>query len=80
MYEEYVPFRTVANGGTEGKKKRKRKKRDKRHVSSDTEPSSELSHCEGVGCGKMCRWVKQLFIRGDNVVMVTGAQGSGKSS
>ncbi len=109
--EEYSPFRSVANGGTEGKRKRRRRKGTGKTVDSQTcspQPPTggvppatakggrgtltggippakaegeggsgtltDVATAEGEGGmgqhGKLTRQLRQLFIRGDNVVMV----------
>ena len=64
VQEEYCPFRTVANGGLEPKACRRRQRHKAAAASS------------GGGQGgtvKLNRILGKLFIRGDNVVMISPA-------
>ena len=84
VVERYVPFRTTANGGvTESASKRKRAKRKKeqseeKNIEEDisrTEQSSSLSRVTSLGShvippGAITRHLNQLFIRGDNIIMI----------
>ena len=81
VVEHYVPFRTVANGGVSEGRKRKKKKSKKKlltseedvrtEVASDHTPlSSASSSCSHVTPKSVTRHLKQLFIRGDNIIMI----------
>ena len=90
VVERYVPFRTSANGGiTESdSSRRKRKKKGKRkqqsvgnvNVESRTDQSSSDSvmslGSHVVPAGAATRHVHQLFIRGDNILMISRLPGS----
>ena len=68
--EEYVPFRTVANGGIEPRSHRKRK----RHKEKCQRPGSggEVEQrSPTTDDGKLCRQLSKLFIRGDNLVLIS---------
>lgn len=71
--EQCVPFRTVANGGVaEGRRRKKKNKKKELDVEMETErPSdhvtSSLSH---VSLNAVTRHLKQVFIRGDNIIMI----------
>ena len=96
VVEHYTPFRTVANGGIEGSRKKKKKKKktqahvEPKDVQSPVESGSKNDHSSMlvttessnkehvtsiVGSATnvpegLTRQLKQLFIRGDNVLMV----------
>lgn len=86
VVEQYVPFRTSANGGlTESDSKRKKRKRKNkgREQSTEeniddnlrTEQSTSVGHVTSLGShvmpsGAITRRLNQLFIRGDNIIMV----------
>ncbi len=93
VYEEYSPFRTVANGGTEGRKRRRRTKAGSEGAGpqtladSDITTSAQTVEPSGTGGrgysesrGKLTRHLKQLFIRGDNIVMVAPLGVKGQAS
>ena len=71
-----TPFRTVANGGiTLSKKQRQRKKRSEQLQQQEEGEGVDLSGT--VGDDKkweVCRTVKQLFIRGDNIIHISSIQ------
>ena len=84
VIEQYVPFRTSSNGGvTESDSKRKRRKqkgKKKEQILSNvddqlrTEQASSghvISLNSHVIPGAITRHVNQLFIRGDNIIMVS---------
>lgn len=85
--ECYTPFRTVANGGitlSKSQRQRRRRKSSKQGegqgkesggVATVSEVTSEAPNCASQTWGKWerCRTVKQLFIRGDNVIYITAA-------
>ena len=79
VVEQYVPFRTVANGGVSERKKRKKKKKKNlltfEEAVETKEPSdhtiaSASNSCSRVKPHAVTRRLKQLFIRGDNIVMI----------
>ena len=81
--EQYVPFKTFSNGGVV-ESRRKRKKRNKKEALKVEErqaverpPSGVASSTAAVTCSHMTvtqdvvtRHLKQLFIRGDNIIMI----------
>ena len=86
VVEQYVPFRTCANGGlteSDSKRKRRKRKNKRREQSTEeniddnlrTEQSSSVGHVTSLGShvmpsGAITRRLNQLFIRGDNIIMV----------
>ena len=77
--EWYVPFRTLSNGGiTESRsqrKKRKKKALNVKEVQSDEQSSGDVTLSTAV-CGHVTqdaitRHLEQLFIRGDNIIMIS---------
>lgn len=98
--EQYVPFRTLANGGVSAKKRKKRKKsktvrddpsRDhvmpslsdggetmsasSSHVTSSSDHVTSSLSCQVMQHAVIRQW-KQLFIRGDNIVMISSPMSS----
>ncbi len=83
VVEQYVPFRTSTNGGlTESDSKRKRKKRKnkkKEQILSNVDDESRTEQATSghvtslnshVIPGAITRHLNQLFIRGDNIIMI----------
>ena len=84
VVERYVPFRTSANGGvTESDSKRKRIKRKKKKKEQSEENIDDKSRTEQsltghvtslgshvIPSGSITRHLNQLFIRGDNIILV----------
>ena len=69
--EEYVPFRTVANGGRVPRSHRKRqrhKEKSQRACSGEGEGEEGQRVTDE---GKVCRQVDKLFIRGDNLILIS---------
>ena len=83
VVERYVPFRTSTNGGvTESDDKRKRKKKSKKKQQSvrilgDESKTDQLSSDDTTSLGShvirgaITRHLNQLFIRGDNIIMIS---------
>ena len=79
--EWYVPFRTFSNGGiTESRRKRKKRRKKQalnvEEVRSDEQSSSEVTLTTAAVCSHVTedaitRHLEQLFIRGDNIIMVS---------
>lgn len=61
--EEYIPFRTVSNGGLDPSSYRRRK----RHKAVVTPRADGEDR-------KLSRQVDKLFIRGDNIVLISPPQ------
>ena len=83
VVEQYVPFRTSANGGvTESdskrkriKLKRKKKEQSEENIDKSRTEQSLSGHVTSLGShvippGAITRHLNQLFIRGDNIIMV----------
>ena len=77
--EYYQPFRTLGNGGMEGRKKKKKKKKKKEKSDFDDSHVIKTSTHVIKGCCHVIdnldtfqtRTLSKLFIRGDNVVIVS---------
>lgn len=72
--EEYSPFRTVANGGLEPRSHRKRR-RHKPAATASTQTADRKGRKGGVERVniKLCRQLDKVFIRGDNIVLISSA-------
>lgn len=70
-----TPFRTVANGGITMSRSKRQRKKKLEHDKQEEEESGGVA-IEGSNMQKweICRQVKQLFIRGDNIIYITPAR------
>lgn len=68
-----TPFRTVANGGLAPSKSQRRREKRREQDSEQAERTSVgvMGASNGHLVGTVSQRVKQLFVRGDNVVLVT---------
>ena len=72
--EWWAPFKTVFNGGITLSKNQRRRRSKLRATTEDEE--RVLAVGDGRGCGEGSKWeryqvVKQLFMRGDNIILVS---------
>ena len=79
--ERYVPFRTFSNGGVTESRSRRRKRKKKKSLNveevqtdgqcfDDITISTSAAVCGHVTQSAITRHVKQLFIRGDNIILI----------